>query len=47
MNITPTSAATGICSINPDAHKIKHNKNSAAETPDKRVRPPDLTLIML
>ena len=46
INITPTSAANGICSIKGAANKIKINKNNAAAIPATRVRPPDFTLII-
>lgn len=47
INITPTSAAIGICSIRLDANKINANKQIAAVMPDKRPLPPELTLIIL
>ena len=47
MNITPTRAASGICSIKSEAKRMKVNKNRAAAIPDSRVRPPDFTLITL
>ncbi|CAI8319218.1 MAG: Uncharacterised protein [Oceanospirillaceae bacterium UBA2001] len=47
INITPIKAATGIISIRGDATKIKANKKRAALIPDRRPRPPELTLIML
>ena len=46
MNITPTRAASGICSIKLDATRMKASRNNAEEIPDKRVRPPDFMLIM-
>ncbi len=46
MNITPTSAASGICSISGAAQRMKASRNSAAATPASRVRPPDFTLII-
>ena len=46
INITPTNAAIGICSIMFDPKRIKHNKDVEATTPDKRPLPPELTLII-
>ena len=46
MNMTPTSAASGICSISEDAKRMKASRNKAAEIPERRVRPPDFTLII-
>ena len=46
MNITPTRAANGICSIQDDATTINKSRNKAAAIPASRVRPPDFTLIM-
>ena len=46
MNITPTSAASGICSMSGEANRMKLSRNSAAATPATRVRPPDFTLII-
>ena len=47
INITPISAANGICSISGDAININNNRNSAALIPENRPRPPEFTLIML
>ena len=46
INITPTRAAIGMSSITLDPNKTKINKDSAATIPDKRPRPPELTLII-
>ena len=46
MNITPTNAAIGICSIRGEANRMKDNRNNAAVIPATRVRPPDFTLII-
>ena len=46
MNITPVSAAMGICSIAGAANKIKNSKNKAAIIPAIRVLPPDSTFII-
>ena len=47
MNITPMSAARGICSISEYATRINSNKLRAAVIPESRPRPPEFTLIML
>ena len=47
INITPISAASGICSISAEPTRINSNKKTAALMPDSRPRPPELTLIML
>ena len=47
INITPTSAATGIISIRDEPTKMNANKNNAAAMPDVRPRPPELMLIIL
>ena len=47
INMTPTNAAKGILSINPDAKRIKHNNAIAAIIPDSLPLPPELILIML
>ena len=46
MNITPTSAASGMSSISGEAKRMKLSRNSAATMPAMRVRPPDFTLII-
>ena len=46
INITPTKAANGICSIIGLATNINKSKNKAEATAAKRVRPPELTLII-
>ncbi len=46
INITPTKAAIGICSIRGAPKSTKHNNATAATAPDKRPRPPELTLMM-
>ena len=46
MNITPISAASGICSMSGEAKRIKASRNNAADMPESRVRPPDFTLII-
>ena len=48
INITPISAATGIISMNfqSGGNTIKQSRNTAAEIPDKRPRPPELMFIM-
>ena len=45
INITPTSAAIGICSINGARNRTNSNRQTAAVIPDKRPRPPEFTLI--
>ena len=45
INITPTKAAIGTCSINPEANKIKANNVNAATIPDNLPRPPPFMLI--
>ena len=47
MNITPTNAAIGICSISGAPKRINDNRPRAATTPESRPRPPELTLMML
>ena len=46
INITPTKAAIGICSIRGAPKSTKHNNAMAAVAPDKRPRPPELILII-
>ena len=46
MNMTPTSAASGINSMMGLATTINASRNRAAAIPAIRVRPPDFTLIM-
>ena len=46
INITPTRAAIGTCSMSPEANKINANSASAATIPDKRPLPPPLILII-
>src|SRR5665648_370777 len=46
MNMTPTSAASGICSIRPEATKMNASRHSAAVIPESLERPPDFTLII-
>ena len=46
MNITPTSAASGISSITDDPTRMKSSRQTAAATPAIRVRPPEFTLII-
>ena len=46
INITPTRAAMGTCSIKLEAKSINAKRVSAATIPDKRFRPPDLMFIM-
>ena len=46
MNITPTNAAIGICSIMFEPKRIKHNKDIEATIPDKRPLPPEFTFII-
>ena len=43
INITPTSEASGICSINGAANNTKNNRPTAAVRADRRPRPPELT----
>ena len=46
INITPTSAAIGICSIKGAPNNTKHSKAIAATAPERRPRPPESTLII-
>ena len=46
INITPTNAAKGICSIREDPITMNKSKNKDAVIPDILVRPPDFTLII-
>ena len=46
INITPTRAAIGICSISGDKNKMNVSKARAATIPDNLPRPPEFTLIM-
>ena len=46
INITPTRAAIGTCSISPEANNINANNARAATIPDKRPLPPPLMLII-
>ena len=46
INITPTSAASGIISIKLEAKMINASNINAALIPDKRERPPELILII-
>ena len=46
INITPPSAANGISSIIGLATRINNKRKKAEETAAKRVRPPELTLII-
>ncbi|CSB20942.1 Uncharacterised protein [Vibrio cholerae] len=46
INMTPTNAASGIISIKEAVNRIKHSSNTAATIPDRRPRPPELTLII-
>ena len=46
MNITPTRAAIGTCSIHGAAKRMKPSKAMAATMPERRPRPPALTLMM-
>jgi len=45
MNITPTRAAMGICSMSPEAKRMKASRNSAAAMPERRPRPPELQAV--
>ena len=45
INITPTNAAIGTCSMSPDANKTNTNKAKAATIPDNLPLPPPLILI--
>ena len=46
MNITPTKAAIGICSMTCAPNNTKQSSAIAATIPDKRPRPPELTLMI-
>ena len=46
INITPTKAAIGTCSIKPEANKTKLKRVKAATIPDNLPLPPDLILII-
>ena len=46
INMTPTKAAIGICSISDAPKSTKHNNVIAAVIPDKRPRPPESTLMI-
>ena len=46
INITPTRAAIGICSIKGAAKRIKIKREIEAVTPESLPLPPELTLIM-
>ena len=46
INITPTNAEIGTCSISPDAKRIKPSSASAATIPERRPLPPPLILII-
>ena len=46
INITPTNAAIGINSITLDPKRMNISRESAATIPERRPRPPELTLIM-
>ena len=45
INITPTKAAIGTCSISTEANNINANKVNAATMPDNLPRPPPFILI--
>ena len=47
MNMTPDSAAKGICSIKLLAKRMKMSRNYPADIPDNRPLPPERILIML
>src|SRR5690554_309177 len=47
INITPTKAAMGICSIHEDPYRINIIKLTEATMPDSRNPPPELTLMIL
>ena len=46
INITPTNAAKGICSMIELPTRIKSKRKTAADMPAIRVRPPDFTFII-
>ena len=46
INITPTNAAMGTCSIRLDANKINAKSANAATIPESRPLPPPLMLII-
>ena len=46
MNITPTNAAIGICSINGAPNNTKLKRIKAAMIPERRPLPPEFTLII-
>ena len=46
INITPTNAAIGTCSISPDANNINAKSARAATIPERRPLPPPLILII-
>ena len=45
MNMTPTSAAIGIMPIHGPRKRMKASSSSAATMPERRLRPPEFTLI--
>ena len=45
INITPTNAAIGTCSINPEANKINPKSANDATIPESRPLPPPFILI--